>query len=74
MKGWTVTEKIEGARSQYDDYPLLPGDFIVEEDGTDPDAEAGTFFKVGPGLGVGGFRLTDEQRATLVEDEKWVVI
>lgn len=58
VSGWLVTEMIEGASAMLPKYPLLPGDPITEEDD-------GTFTKHAPGLGVGGFRLTPEQRATL---------
>lgn len=52
-----VTETIEGAHFSLD-YPLLSGDYITEQDD-------GTFTKFAPGLGIGGFTLTDAQRATL---------
>ena len=56
--GLLVTEQIEGAHPLHTEYPLLPGDLLFER-------EDGEFDKFGPGLGIEGFVLTDEQRATL---------
>lgn len=59
--GFKVTSRIDGGRPDfpdYPDYPLLPGDLLVEE-------ADGTFSKEAPGLGVGGFVLTPEQREAL---------
>lgn len=58
VEGLVVTETIEGAHPKHETYPLLPGDLLIEEDD-------GTFYKFGPGLGVTGFVLTEDQRATL---------
>jgi len=56
--GWYVTEQIDGAHAKHPNYPLLPGDLLF-------DREDGTYGKFGPGLGIEGFVLTDEQIATL---------
>lgn len=56
--GFLVTEKIVGAHFSMKDYPLYPDDLLTQH-------EDGTFFKEGPGLGIGGFELTEEQVATL---------
>lgn len=61
MIGYRVTQKIAGANRNLPDYPLLPDDLLLPEGD-------GSFFKHGPGLGIGGFVLTDEQKATL---ERW---
>lgn len=64
VSGLRVTERIDGAHPKQPQYPLLPGDLLIEQ-------EDRTFYKFGPGLGIVGFVLTDEQRATLepVEDQ-----
>lgn len=56
--GFLVTETIRGAHFSIQDYPLLEGDLLML-------TEDGTYFKEGPGLGIGGFTLTEEQIATL---------
>jgi len=56
-KGYLVTEEIRGAHALLD-YPLYCDDLLVELDD-------GTFFKEGPGMGIGGFSLTETQKATL---------
>lgn len=56
--GFRVTEQIDNASAKMPDYPLLPDDLLVRE-------ANGSFFKEAPGIGVGGFRLTPEQIATL---------
>lgn len=56
-KGYLVTEEIRGAHSLLD-YPLYRDDLLVE-------LEDGTFFKEGPGMGIGGFSLSDAQKSTL---------
>ena len=58
VSGYRVTQKIEGAQRKMPTYPLLPGDLLIER-------EDGTFYKFAPGLGVEGFILTEEQKATL---------
>lgn len=60
-----VTEKVCGAHPNphHANYPLLPGDLLSEW-------EDGTFCKFAPGLGISGFVLTDEQKATLEPVEK----
>lgn len=60
MKGdvFEVQEKTISPHVLHPTYPLLPGDILVEQ-------EDGTFTKTAPGLGLGGFVLTDEQRAAL---------
>lgn len=55
--GYLVTEEIHGAHALLD-YPLYGDDLLVELDD-------GTFFKEGPGMGIGGFTLTEAQKATL---------
>lgn len=64
MSGFKVTEEIKGAHPINTSYPLLPGDFLVEQ-------EDGTFYKVAPGIGMVGFVLTEEQKSRLgrYEDE-----
>lgn len=56
---WRVIEELHDCHAIHTDYPLLPGDWLVEQGD-------GTFYKIAPGLGVFGFQLTDEQRATLI--------
>lgn len=58
VSGFKVTETIEGAHPRHTKYPLLPGDLLIEQ-------RDGTFVKWAPGLAVGGFTLTDEQRDSL---------
>lgn len=55
-----VTQTLEGCNPIHVDYPLLEGDILVEQ------AER-VFMKTAPGLAVGGFSLSDEECATLVE-------
>lgn len=55
---YQVTVRLDGCHSLHTDYPLLQGDILLPEPG-------GTFYKHAPGLGICGFVLTDEQRATL---------
>ena len=58
--GFLLTdERIDGAHPKNAGYPLLDGDLLV------PDPDTATWSKVGPGLGMVGFRLTDEQIARL---------
>lgn len=57
-KGFLVTEMIRGAHATLSDYPLYPDDLLTK-------TEDGTWFKEGPGLGIGGFHLTAEQEAKL---------
>lgn len=61
-----VTETIEGAHPKLTDYPLLRGDIVSQR-------ADGTWGKYGPGLGIEGFRLTDEQVATLEVKENIAV-
>lgn len=56
--GYIVEETIEGAHFSIKNYPLIRGDLIMEE----PD---GTYFKEFPGIGIGGFTLTEEQKSRL---------
>jgi len=56
--GFLVTEDIVGAHRTMQDYPLYVNDLLVQ-------SEDGSWFKEGPGLGIGGFHLSDEQVATL---------
>jgi hypothetical protein len=58
VSGLKVTETIHHASEKNPDYPLLEGDILIKQ-------EDGTYFKFGPGLGIGGFVLTPEQEATL---------
>jgi hypothetical protein len=62
-KGYVVTEEINGAHQRLSYYQLLPGDLLV------PDGNDGTWWKECPGVAVGGFLLTEAQRATLREVE-----
>jgi hypothetical protein len=57
IEGLLVTVEIEGAHPRHPTYSLLPGDLILQR----PDGTFGKF----SGLGIEGFRLTPEQRATL---------
>lgn len=52
--GVEVTEQIDNAHSKLTEYPLLPGDILFKR-------EDGRWGKFGPGLGIEGFVLTDEQ-------------
>lgn len=52
-----VTQEMVGVHRLHTDYPLLPGDVLVQRDD-------GTYGKV-TGLGIEGFTLTAEQAATL---------
>lgn len=56
-KGYLVTEEIQNAHFILD-YPLYEEDLLVEQ-------EDGTFFKEGPGMGIGGFTLSEAQKTTL---------
>lgn len=58
FNGFLVTQDIVGAHRTMQDYPLHVDDLLVK-------SEDGSWFKEGPGLGIGGFELTDEQVATL---------
>jgi hypothetical protein len=58
ISGFEVTVEMNGCHALHTDYPLLPGDLLKPR----PD---GTFYKFGPGLGIEGFVLTEEQKATL---------
>ena len=62
IRGYLVTEQIEGASIHHPRYPLLPGDLLVRE-------ADGRYTKEAPGLCVLGFELTPEQEATLEECE-----
>jgi hypothetical protein len=55
---YRVTATIEGANAKHPTYPLLEGDMLIEQ----PD---GSFYKTAPGLGIYGFVLTEEQRASI---------
>lgn len=55
---YEVTVRLEGCHRLHTDYPLLPGDILFPEPG-------GSFYKHAPGLGITGFELSEEQRATL---------
>lgn len=57
VQGFVVTQEIENARL-HDDYVLLEGDLLTLQ----PD---GSFWKVCPGISLGGFFLTDDQTDTL---------
>jgi hypothetical protein len=56
--GQLVTQTIHHASAINPQYPLLAGDLLFER-------EDGSFGKVAPGLGIEGFMLSAEQRATL---------
>jgi hypothetical protein len=60
VSGHEVPEGAEwiGCHPKHTDYPLLPGDLLIAR-------KDGTFYKFGPGLGIEGFRLTEEQRLAL---------
>lgn len=53
-----VTEEFQHCHPMHTHYPLLPGDLLVPQ-------EDGTFYKHGPGLGIVGFILSQEQQASL---------
>lgn len=62
------------------DYPLLPGDIVVQHfnhpDDVDPDLDLeGTWSKMAPGLCMVGFRLTDADVAELepADDARWTI-
>ena len=57
-KGFLVTKEIVGAHRTMEDYPLYVDDLLTR-------SEDGTWFKEGPGLGISGFELTEDQVATL---------
>ena len=61
-----VTTEIRGAHPKHTDYPLLPGDVLTR-------SADGTYTKQ-TGLCVFGFRLTDEQAATLKPVEGRIVL
>lgn len=63
MAVYEVTEQLDGCHDIHTDYPLLPGDILVED-------EDGSFAKTAPGLGIFGFILSSEQKSTLKELEK----
>jgi hypothetical protein len=54
----TVLVAMEGRRPDFPDYPLLPGDMIRGD-------EDGTWWKVAPGLAIGGFVLSENDVASL---------
>lgn len=58
VMGYEVLSTITGANPLLPTYPLLHGDLLVEEPG-------GTFMKEAPGLAVGGFVLTGQDREKL---------
>ena len=58
VSGHEVTETLEGCHPKHKTYPLLPGDILIKRGD-------GTWYKFGPGLGIGGFILTVSQQATL---------
>lgn len=62
-----VTREMVGTNPIHPDYPLLPGDVLVREDD-------GTYMKVAPGLGIGGFILDPTQVATLKPTTGHIVI
>lgn len=53
-----VMRRIDHAHPKNTNYPLLHEDILVRQ-------EDGTFYKIGPGLGMTGFVLTPEQVAEL---------
>jgi len=57
LKGVEVTTQVESANSAIPSYPLNVGDLLYPQ----PD---GTFFKIAPGLSLGGFVLLEEQLET----------
>ena len=57
---YRVTQTLERKSAIHPDYPLLPGDIISREDD-------GRWMKHAPGLGIGGFLLTEDDVATLEE-------
>jgi len=61
-QGFLVKERIDGAHPRLKDYYLLPEDLLVRDSN-------GTYSKVCPGMGVGGFELTAEQEAKLTSVE-----
>ena len=61
-RGFLLKSRIDNAHPKLKDYYLLPEDLLVKDDD-------GTYSKVGPGMAVGGFLLTPEQEAELVEVE-----
>jgi hypothetical protein len=63
-----VLMRMDGRRPDMLDYPLLPGDVLRKD-------EDGTWWKVAPGLAIGGFVLSDEDVARLAEqtNERWVM-
>lgn len=61
MNGFKVTETIEGAHPLLPNYPLLPGDLLVQDSG-------GTFMKEAPGIAVGGFQLSHEDILDRLEE------
>ena len=63
-----VVVELNGKHPLHPDYPLLPGDLLVNDprDG---------WTKVAPGLGIFGFILTEDDVATLelANDARWVI-
>lgn len=52
LKGREVIRTIEGANPTFPEYPLEPGDLLMQ-------TSSGSFYKLAPGLSVGGFVLDD---------------
>ena len=78
MSQFRVTATLEGKSAMHPDYPLLPGDIIAAEVDWDDDGneiDTGTWMKHAPGIGIGGFVLTDDDVATLepADDVRWVI-
>lgn len=65
---YRVVKTLERKSTQHPDYPLLPGDIVTRE-------SDGRWMKHAPGLGIGGFLLTEEDVATLEEapEARWVI-
>lgn len=61
VSGYEVPEgaKWDGCHPKLSDYPLLEGDLLIHRDN-------GTFYKFGPGLGIEGFVLSQEQIDSLI--------
>jgi hypothetical protein len=62
-----VLVTMEGRRPDMPEYPLLPGDILRYEEGS--------WWKVAPGLAIGGFILSDDDVGRLAEqtNERWVL-
>jgi hypothetical protein len=56
LKGREVIAEIRGANPTFPEYPLLPGDLLMQ-------TSKGDFYKVAPGLAVGGFVLDESELA-----------